>query len=201
MVAPFSSPIDSTAIPAEVRSSASWRSSAATLTNSRSHEGRILIIRQSISAQNPTTLGSIINRAPINPKNRTTRTSRNVCLISDAIGVKHPILALHPSQLAEMPNHWTFLRNGRRNSVDVLNRVTQDCRTGNCATYRSDKQNRANDPHDNHPQLRELLQKPHVAFVEQLDLLDFILQDGDALYAHAEGEARNPRRVVAVVLH
>src|SRR6516162_6478825 len=47
----------------------------------------------------------------------------------------------------------------------------------------------------------ELLQKPHVALVEQLDLLDLVLQYGDALHTHAEGEAQNLRRVVAVLLH
>src|SRR5664280_1043376 len=47
---------------------------------------------------------------------------------------------------------------------------------------------------------RELLQKPYVAFVEQLDLFHLVLQDCYALHTHAEGEAADLRRVIAVLL-
>src|SRR5208337_1074067 len=48
---------------------------------------------------------------------------------------------------------------------------------------------------------RELLQKPYVALEEQLNLFHLVLQDGDAIHAHAEGKAADLAGVVAVLLH
>src|ERR1041385_84225 len=46
---------------------------------------------------------------------------------------------------------------------------------------------------------RELLQEAHVAVEEQLDIVNTVLEHGDALDAHAECEAGNLLRVVAIV--
>src|SRR5579859_1179064 len=47
----------------------------------------------------------------------------------------------------------------------------------------------------------ELLQEAHVTLVEQLDVVNFIHTHGNALHAHAEGEAADLGRVVAVALY
>src|SRR6476646_99605 len=49
--------------------------------------------------------------------------------------------------------------------------------------------------------LSKLFQKPLIALKEQLNIVDPILQDRDAVRANAEGHARDRPRVVAVVLH
>src|SRR5208337_3951055 len=48
---------------------------------------------------------------------------------------------------------------------------------------------------------RKLLQEAYVALVEQLDLFHLVLEDRDALHAHAERKPADLRRVVAVLLH
>ncbi len=63
-------------MPAEVRSSASRRSSAATLTNSRSHAGRILIMTKFSCYQNPKKFGPNINLAPTTAKTEPMIISR-----------------------------------------------------------------------------------------------------------------------------
>ena len=94
----------STAIPAEVRSSASWRSSAATLTNSRSHEGRILMIQSQLLSRSKHAWFDH-QHGTHQPQEQNGNYQPNVCSIAGSVGVEHSILALHPTQLAEMPTH------------------------------------------------------------------------------------------------
>src|ERR1017187_1789176 len=44
--------------------------------------------------------------------------------------------------------------------------------------------------------LSKLLQEPHIALEEQLNIIHAILQNRNPLHAHAERESRNLRRVV-----
>src|ERR1700747_1212228 len=49
--------------------------------------------------------------------------------------------------------------------------------------------------------LPKLLQKPHIALEEKLDVVHAVLQNGDTVCAHAEGETGDPLRVVAIMIY
>jgi len=49
--------------------------------------------------------------------------------------------------------------------------------------------------------LGKLMQKPHIALKEQLQIIEPILQHGDAVHAQAKGEAGNLLRVITILLH
>src|ERR1039458_4243109 len=44
--------------------------------------------------------------------------------------------------------------------------------------------------------LSKLLQEPHIALKEKLNIIHAVLQNRNPLHAHAEGESRNLRRIV-----
>src|ERR1035437_8587336 len=44
--------------------------------------------------------------------------------------------------------------------------------------------------------LSKLLQEPHIALKEKLNIIHAVLQNGNPFHAHAEGESRNLRRIV-----
>src|SRR5216684_2152792 len=48
--------------------------------------------------------------------------------------------------------------------------------------------------------LRKLSQEPHIALIEQLNIVDPVLQHRDPLHAHAKGEAADLLCIVAVAL-
>src|SRR5437588_12607439 len=49
--------------------------------------------------------------------------------------------------------------------------------------------------------LRKLFQKSHIPLKKQLNVIDAVLQNRDAVDAHAKSKPADLRRVVAVVLH
>src|SRR5882724_2840448 len=49
--------------------------------------------------------------------------------------------------------------------------------------------------------LSKLLQKPHIPLIEQLNIINPILQHGDALNAHTKGEAADLRGVVTAAFN
>src|SRR3954466_6832411 len=49
--------------------------------------------------------------------------------------------------------------------------------------------------------LYKLLQKPDITLEKQLQIIEAVLQHGDPVHAHAEREAGNFLRVIAVLLH